>query len=91
MWTKSKRLKICDADDIAKVIKYEQSLGYDRRTGIQLKKKEYEVKYKVLWSSTDSVFVDAFSEDEACGMVEDIVYKSGEDYDDIEFISITEI
>jgi len=91
METKSERLKICDADDIAKVIKYEQNLGYNRRTNKQSGLKEYEVEYEieVTTTETDTMCVEAYSEEDAINAVCESLKDDGADIWSFDVIGVT--
>lgn len=88
---KQKRLKICNEDDINKVIKYELDRGYNRHTNEQSVKRCYavECEYSLTTTENDTIDVEAFSEDAAKTLAYDEISRWN-DIDDFEVIDIIE-
>lgn len=84
-----RRLKICDSCDIDEVVRYELSLGYDRRTGKQNVKYEYDVEYEIDNDGSDYMEVEAFTSEEAERLACEIIERDNWNIDDFEILSIT--
>jgi len=82
-----KRLKINDKEDIGKVVKHELDNGFDRRTGEQMKLREYDITYEATRTVEDSMVVEAYNECDAIHMAREEVTM----FDDVEGFTIVEI
>jgi len=81
------RLKINDKEDIGKVVKHELDNGFDRRTGEQMKLREYYITYEATRTVEDSMVVEAYNECDAIHMAREEVTM----FDDVEGFTIVEI